>query len=920
MSASEVVLARKYRPKKLDQLIGQEVVVQTLKNAILNSRLHHAYLFTGQMGTGKTSMSRILAAMENCEVSPGLNPCGQCDICKEIFEGNHSDIQEIDAASEAGKVEQIRFLKKSALYSPIDGAQVKYFIIDECLPYSTRITLSDGNKITIGDLVENALSGITINKIVQSIDIETKEIIAQSICRYIKIPNNKQMYKLKIKDEYNGLPFVVINPTWYIPERIYVLRITGNHEVFVKEEGNISKTKTRNLKKGDKVFLGDQRPPNTFGEIISIEKIDCDDDFVYNLEIEATNEKNKNYFADGVLVSNCHAMSGGSNEALLKLIEEPPSKTRFILCIEKNEKVFDGDQFKAISEVKVNDKIYSEESYSEVIGIYNKGTAPVYRIRTRAGSTLIATKDHRIRVFNGSKIIWKSIADLNKDDYIVIHHSYNNKESKNNNYSLKECEFLGRLVGDGYYNKNHLGILFHEEEWEYGQLLLNDVEILYRSYHRGKVYECIIHERGKVYDRFKLPAYINGKKVLPNVVFTFDRLQMDAFLEGLIGADGHSDERGYRVLFSNNEQLVYPLKNLLTSFGYFTTLRYYPRTVHIDSITTSVKKGTYDTFILIFKTKKPRIPVSEDIRNYLQKNFKKSSILSKRFGSKPYRYGVTQEMINESDLIHLQNSCFYEKFENIEFLGEREVFDLEMRNNSHSFVVNNLSVHNCTTEVFKVKSTIISRCQRHDFVKIHWMPMAEALRNICKKENIEFEERAINVCSRMAQGSMRNAINNLDKLISFAGFKDEKYNKLTTIISDKCFGTVDENYFYDIIDELVGVDNNKKIDGARAFGIINKMLREGAEYKQIINGLGEHLQAMMITLTSSKAGELVYFHGENKDRIKKQIHKCQNESKSLAIINAIKLITRSNEAVSYGIDPELALQIWFVESSMEFKK
>ncbi len=139
-----LVFARKYRPKRLHDLVGQAPVVQTLKNALMNGRLHHAYLFVGKFGCGKTSTARILAASENCKVSPGLEPCGTCDICKSIFAGVHTDVAEIDAASNAGKVDQIRELKRSASYSPIDGAKTKYFIIDEahrCSPQAEEALL-----------------------------------------------------------------------------------------------------------------------------------------------------------------------------------------------------------------------------------------------------------------------------------------------------------------------------------------------------------------------------------------------------------------------------------------------------------------------------------------------------------------------------------------------------------------------------------------------------------------------------------------------------------------------------------------------------------------------------------------------------------------------------------------------------------
>lgn len=124
-------LAGLYRPKLLDDLIGQETVTQTIRNSFKRGNLHHSYLLVGHYGSGKTSLGRILAAMENCEVTPGLNPCGKCKACSLIFSGKHTDVNEIDAASSAGKVEQIRQLKNDAAFNPIE-VKMKYFIVDEC--------------------------------------------------------------------------------------------------------------------------------------------------------------------------------------------------------------------------------------------------------------------------------------------------------------------------------------------------------------------------------------------------------------------------------------------------------------------------------------------------------------------------------------------------------------------------------------------------------------------------------------------------------------------------------------------------------------------------------------------------------------------------------------------------------------------
>jgi|19_taG_2_1085344.scaffolds.fasta_scaffold00723_12 DNA polymerase-3 subunit gamma/tau len=124
------VLATKYRPKRLKHVVGQEVTKRIIENAFNAKNLHKAYLFCGQMGTGKTSLARILAASENClEKGRTLDPCGACKNCRAIFAGNSVDIKEMDAASNRG-IDDIRALKNEILHAPI-GANVKYIIIDE---------------------------------------------------------------------------------------------------------------------------------------------------------------------------------------------------------------------------------------------------------------------------------------------------------------------------------------------------------------------------------------------------------------------------------------------------------------------------------------------------------------------------------------------------------------------------------------------------------------------------------------------------------------------------------------------------------------------------------------------------------------------------------------------------------------------
>ena len=123
------VFARKYRPQTFDDLVGQSHVSQTLKNAVAQNRLAHAYLFVGPRGIGKTSTARILAKALNCVKGPTVTPCGVCDNCREIAAGNSLDVIEIDGASN-NSVEDVRELRDNVRYAPAKG-RYKIYLIDE---------------------------------------------------------------------------------------------------------------------------------------------------------------------------------------------------------------------------------------------------------------------------------------------------------------------------------------------------------------------------------------------------------------------------------------------------------------------------------------------------------------------------------------------------------------------------------------------------------------------------------------------------------------------------------------------------------------------------------------------------------------------------------------------------------------------
>ncbi|MFO1243711.1 MAG: DNA polymerase III subunit gamma/tau [Ramlibacter sp.] len=131
---SYLVLARKYRPRNFTEMVGQEHVVQALTNALTQQRLHHAYLFTGTRGVGKTTVSRILAKSLNCQGPDGqggitATPCGVCQACTDIDSGRFVDYTELDAASNRG-VDEVQSLLEQAVYKPVQG-RFKVFMIDE---------------------------------------------------------------------------------------------------------------------------------------------------------------------------------------------------------------------------------------------------------------------------------------------------------------------------------------------------------------------------------------------------------------------------------------------------------------------------------------------------------------------------------------------------------------------------------------------------------------------------------------------------------------------------------------------------------------------------------------------------------------------------------------------------------------------
>ena len=184
------VLARKWRPKSFEALVGQDNTVQALSNALDNDRLHHAYLFSGTRGVGKTTLARILAKSLNCEQSVSSKPCQKCSTCIDIDKGRFIDLIEVDAATNT-KVESMRDLLENSQYAPTSG-RFKVYIIDEVHMLSKSAfnsmlkTLEEPPSHVKFILATTDPKKIPITVISRCLQFNLKQMTTESISSYLK--------------------------------------------------------------------------------------------------------------------------------------------------------------------------------------------------------------------------------------------------------------------------------------------------------------------------------------------------------------------------------------------------------------------------------------------------------------------------------------------------------------------------------------------------------------------------------------------------------------------------------------------------------------------------------------------------------------------------------------------------------------
>lgn len=496
-----------------------------------------------------------------------------------------------------------------------------------------------------------------------------------------------------------------------------------------------------------------------------------------------------------IVFDECHAISAAAQNALLKVLEEAQGKIIFVMCADGDGLVSTQDGVKRLKDIKSGDIVATEVGPREVKDKYYNGKKEVFRIETSQGNFMNLTENHRIRIFDGESWVWKKVKDLKIGDIIPCFKNFCVGNNSKCNLSLKQCEFLGRLFGDGWWTTPaHTGIIFNNKEVDYGKSLLKEAGIIItdsENCYNDSTASFFIHkldvygdEVRKKYGLLDYTARGDNKsyKHLPSEVFKMSKEQFDSFLFGWIGADGcfinsrgheirslkheqPEDERDHFIIYCSSKEAVYEAKCIAESFGYKMSIS--KGMFHSDGSSKSVgvREGDYTTYRLYTRKRAVTIPFSESKRRELMSEY---SLLR-------YVQGCNWsiKMMKELHIDEFSKDVSYDKVISIESIGIKDVYDLEVPG-ADSFIYNGMSIHNCTTEPNKLLPTIRSRSLELDFRVVSREAIIENLTKVAERKNIPLSEEVKGLIADRSEGHMRNAHMLVDKflLLGEQDFKD----------------------------------------------------------------------------------------------------------------------------------------------------
>jgi DNA polymerase III gamma/tau subunit len=871
----EKSLALKYRPKKLSEVIGQPVVVRAFSNAFKTNTLHHAYILAGNFGTGKTTMARIIAATENCKKG-GKDPCGECSNCKDIFSGKSIEVKEMDAGS-GGKVDDIRELHKSLYQYPVE-CKTKYVIIDECLDGPTRINTSEG-LISIKDIVKNRMKVDVLSYNESSGKTEYKPITG-----WFK-NSGKRIYKLAFET----------------PGRIYA---SGGHLICTPD----------GYKKVDDLEVGDYI---------------CREGAIFS-----------HYQEQMVYGSLMGDASIGKSKSKAKRIKRGTTPRLRFRHGTKQE------QYLLFKQNLINDMVAAPSKKCMHVGWEGCDPITTFRFNSLTDRSLVSVyntviKDRKRTISKEwlEKIDWAGLAFWFMDDGSC--NTYFNKDGTQRwsvrfhtyAFTLEEHELLKEFLEESFglkcsiHKDNRCNGYMIDLGVESSEKLLRNISKYIPDCMRYKLHDMDSDEfdvslldslfhRGVVVEKITEKSFLKDAKVTYDIEVedNHNYFASNVLVHNCHSLTGQAAEASLKmieepppfvrfILCIEENQKVYTknkkfikIKDVEPGNLIFTEEGF-------SSVKNKFYKGKSDVYDLRTKggavikltdSHKIRVFNGDKIVWKSAKDIAKSDYIPV-FNKKEDKI----ENINDKELDYFKDLCHFEQFHSLTKVGESKVYDLEMDNDSHSFIVNGFSVHNCTTEPQAFKPTIHSRCILWSFNKVSWPELFDHLKMVADKEKLNYDEKALQVAAKYSKGSVRNALQHLQTMINYAGEE-----KITADLAREALGVIDNNLYFDLIDAIITKDMVK------AFLTINMLFRDGKDARIVVDGMYEHLNNLIVERTCRQDIDKFDL---TQEEVKKLAHQ-NGKLKGPVVLKMMSFCEHISFNLEYSVNPARSFNKFAVES------